>query len=236
VIVSFASTLGATLAFLASRFLLRDWVQDRFGDKLKPINDGVAREGAFYLFALRLVPAFPFFVINLVMGLTSIRTWTYYWVSQIGMFAGTVVYVYAGTQLGEFRISAGLLGAFALLGLAGHRLLPDWLAAGLWELTPGRYALLGLVAGLAFMLAELPNSFLKRQLGIPPGAIPRQRRGRVICMLLDRLDSVLGVLIVVSLLVPVTLATWVWLLLMGPGVHALFSTLLHRAGVKARAL
>ena len=117
VIVSFASTLGATLAFLASRFLLRDWVQDRFGDKLKPINDGVAREGAFYLFALRLVPAFPFFVINLVMGLTPIRTWTYYWVSQLGMFAGTVVYVYAGTQLGEFRISAGLLGAFALLGL-----------------------------------------------------------------------------------------------------------------------
>ena len=117
VIVSFASTLGATLAFLASRFLLRDWVQGRFGDKLKPINDGVAREGAFYLFALRLVPAFPFFVINLVMGLTPIRTWTYYWVSQLGMFAGTVVYVYAGTQLGEFRISAGLLGAFALLGL-----------------------------------------------------------------------------------------------------------------------
>ena len=117
IIVSFASTLGATLAFLASRFLLRDWVQDKFGDKLKPINDGIAREGAFYLFALRLVPAFPFFVINLVMGLTPIRTWTYYWVSQIGMFAGTVVYVYAGTQLGAFKISAGLLVAFALLGI-----------------------------------------------------------------------------------------------------------------------
>ncbi|MGA0023249.1 MAG: FAD-dependent oxidoreductase [Burkholderiales bacterium] len=117
IIVSFASTLGATLAFLASRFLLRDWVQDKFGDKLRPINDGIAREGGFYLFALRLVPAFPFFVINLVMGLTSIRTWTYYWVSQLGMFAGTVVYVYAGTQLGEFRISAGLIGAFVLLGL-----------------------------------------------------------------------------------------------------------------------
>lgn len=117
VIVSFASTLGATLAFLASRFLLRDWVQGKFGDKLKPINDGVAREGAFYLFALRLVPVFPFFVINLVMGLTPIRTWTYYWVSQLGMFAGTVVYVYAGTQLGAFKISAGLLFAFALLGI-----------------------------------------------------------------------------------------------------------------------
>ncbi|MDP1671825.1 MAG: TVP38/TMEM64 family protein, partial [Burkholderiales bacterium] len=117
IIVSFASTLGATLAFLASRFLLRDWVQQKFGERLKPVNDGVAREGAFYLFALRLVPAFPFFAVNLLMGLTPIRTWTYYWVSQIGMLAGTVVYVYAGTQLGEFRISAGLIVAVALLGL-----------------------------------------------------------------------------------------------------------------------
>ncbi|HJQ61730.1 MAG TPA: FAD-dependent oxidoreductase [Burkholderiales bacterium] len=116
-IVSFASSLGATLAFLASRFLLRDWVQRRFGDKLKPINDGVAKEGAFYLFALRLVPAFPFFVINLVMGLTPIRTWTFYWVSQAGMLAGTLVFVYAGTQLGEFRISFGLLASLALLGI-----------------------------------------------------------------------------------------------------------------------
>ena len=117
VIASFASSLGATLAFLASRFLLRDWVQQRFGDRLRPINEGIAREGAFYLFALRLVPAFPFFVINLVMGLTPIRTSTYYWVSQLGMFAGTLVYVYAGTQLGAFKISAGLLLAFALLGI-----------------------------------------------------------------------------------------------------------------------
>ena len=117
VIVSFASSLGATLAFLASRFLLRDWVQGKFGDKLKPINAGVAKEGAFYLFALRLVPAFPFFVINLVMGLTPIRTWTFYWVSQAGMLAGTIVYVYAGTKLGEFRISVGLLVAFAMLGV-----------------------------------------------------------------------------------------------------------------------
>jgi pyruvate/2-oxoglutarate dehydrogenase complex dihydrolipoamide dehydrogenase (E3) component/uncharacterized membrane protein YdjX (TVP38/TMEM64 family) len=117
VIVSFASTIGATLAFLASRFLLRDWVQAKFGDKLKPINDGVAREGAFYLFALRLVPAFPFFVINLVMGLTPIRAWTYYWVSQLGMLAGTIVYVYAGTQLGQFKISGGLVAAFVILGI-----------------------------------------------------------------------------------------------------------------------
>ncbi len=117
VIVSFASTIGATLAFLTSRFLLRDWVQQRFGDKLRPINEGVAREGAFYLFALRLVPVFPFVAINLLMGLTPIRTRTYFWVSQLGMFAGTVVYVYAGTQLGQFRVSPGLVGAFVLLGI-----------------------------------------------------------------------------------------------------------------------
>ena len=117
IIVSFASSIGATLAFLASRYLLRDWVQARFGDKLKPINEGVAREGAFYLFALRLVPAFPFFVINLVMGLTPIKTRTFYWVSQVGMLAGTIAYVYAGTQLGQFKISVGLVAAFVILGL-----------------------------------------------------------------------------------------------------------------------
>jgi len=122
VIVSFASSLGATLAFLASRFVLRDWVQAKFGDKLKPINDGIAKEGAFYLFALRLVPAFPFFVVNLVMGLTPLRTATFYWVSQVGMLAGTVVYVYAGTQLAGISslkgiLSPGLLGAFVLLGI-----------------------------------------------------------------------------------------------------------------------
>ena len=117
VIVSFASSIGATAAFLASRFVLRDWVQARFGERLRPINEGVAREGAFYLFALRLVPAFPFVVINLVMGLTPIRAWTFYWVSQAGMLAGTIAYVYAGTQLGQFRISAGLVAAFVILGI-----------------------------------------------------------------------------------------------------------------------
>jgi pyruvate/2-oxoglutarate dehydrogenase complex dihydrolipoamide dehydrogenase (E3) component/uncharacterized membrane protein YdjX (TVP38/TMEM64 family) len=125
-IVSFASSIGATAAFLVSRFLLRDWVQARYGERLRGVNEGVEKEGAFYLFALRLVPAFPFFLINLAMGLTPMRTWTYYWVSQLGMLAGTVVYVYAGTQLGEFRVSAGLVAAFALLGLfplAAKRLL-----------------------------------------------------------------------------------------------------------------
>ncbi|MES9962268.1 MAG: FAD-dependent oxidoreductase [Candidatus Sedimenticola sp. 20ELBAFRAG] len=122
VLVSFASTLGATLAFLVARFLLRDAVQDRFGDKLKPINDGVRKDGAFYLFGLRLVPIFPFFVINLVMGLTPIRTWTYAWVSQVGMLAGTLVFVNAGTQLGKLESLSGILSpnlifSFVLLGV-----------------------------------------------------------------------------------------------------------------------
>jgi uncharacterized membrane protein YdjX (TVP38/TMEM64 family) len=98
-IASFASSLGATLAFLSSRFVLRDAVMARFGDRLAAINAGIAKDGAFYLFTLRLVPAFPFVVINLLMGLTSIRTSTFYWVSQLGMLLGTIVYVNAGTQL-----------------------------------------------------------------------------------------------------------------------------------------
>ena len=121
-LVSFASSVGATLAFLASRFLFKDAVQSRFGERLKKINAGVAKDGAFYLFTLRLIPAFPFFVINLVMGLTPLKTWTFYWVSQVGMLAGTAVYVNAGTQLGELDslpglLSVDLIGAFVLLGL-----------------------------------------------------------------------------------------------------------------------
>jgi pyruvate/2-oxoglutarate dehydrogenase complex dihydrolipoamide dehydrogenase (E3) component/uncharacterized membrane protein YdjX (TVP38/TMEM64 family) len=122
VAISIASTIGATLAFLASRFLLRDFVQNRFGDKLAAINAGVEKEGTFFLFSLRLVPIFPFFVINLAMGLTPIRLRTYYWVSQLGMIPGTLVYVNAGTQLGQLDslsgiLSPGLLISFALLGL-----------------------------------------------------------------------------------------------------------------------
>jgi len=116
-LVSFASTIGATLAFLAARLVLRDWVQARFGERLSAVNAGIEREGAFYLFALRLVPIFPFFLINLLMGLTRIGAARFYWVSQVGMLLGTMVYVYAGTQLGQFRVSAGLLVAFTLIGL-----------------------------------------------------------------------------------------------------------------------
>ncbi|MBI1990429.1 MAG: FAD-dependent oxidoreductase, partial [Betaproteobacteria bacterium] len=122
VIVSFASSLGATLAFLASRFVLRDSIQTRFGDTLAAINAGIAKDGPFYLFTLRLVPAFPFFVINLVMGLTPLRTWTFYWVSQIGMLAGTIVYVNAGTEIAKIEslrgiLSPGLIVSFTLLGI-----------------------------------------------------------------------------------------------------------------------
>jgi len=121
-VVSFASSLGATLAFLVSRFLLRDWVQRRFGDRFAAVNAGMAKDGAFYLFTLRLVPLFPFFVINLVMGLTPIKVRTFYWVSQVGMLAGTLVYVNAGTQLARLDSLAGILspaliGSFALLGV-----------------------------------------------------------------------------------------------------------------------
>jgi pyruvate/2-oxoglutarate dehydrogenase complex dihydrolipoamide dehydrogenase (E3) component/uncharacterized membrane protein YdjX (TVP38/TMEM64 family) len=122
VLASFASSLGALLAMLVSRYLLREAIQSRYGKQLKPINDGMARDGAFYLFTLRLVPAFPFFLVNLVMGLTPIRAWTYYWVSQLGMLAGTLVYVNAGTQLAQLTsvqgiLTPGLIGAFLLLGL-----------------------------------------------------------------------------------------------------------------------
>ncbi|MFZ4537399.1 FAD-dependent oxidoreductase [Propionivibrio sp.] len=120
-LVSFASSVGATLAFLASRFLLRDWVQQHFGDRLRAINAGIEKEGGFYLFTLRLVPVFPFFVINLLMGLTPLKTRTFYWVSQFGMLAGTLVYVNAGTQLAKIDslsgiLSPALLGSFVLLG------------------------------------------------------------------------------------------------------------------------
>ena len=133
-IVSFASTLGATLAMLVSRHLLRAAVQSRFGARLAEVDRGIARDGAFYLFTLRLVPVLPFFAINLLMGLTAMRVWTYAWVSQLGMLAGTLVYVNAGTQLAQITtlkgiVSPQLLGAFALLGvlpLAGR-----WLVSAL---------------------------------------------------------------------------------------------------------
>lgn len=122
ILVSFASTIGATLAFLSARYVLRDAIEARFGERLKAINAGLERDGPFYLFSLRMIPVFPFFVVNLVMGLTRIRTLTFAWVSQIGMLLGTIVYVNAGTQLAQIDslsgiASPGVIGSFVLLGI-----------------------------------------------------------------------------------------------------------------------
>jgi uncharacterized membrane protein YdjX (TVP38/TMEM64 family) len=121
VIVSFASSIGATLAMLIARFLLRDWVQSRFASQMETINFGINKEGGFYLFTLRLVPAVPFLVINLGMGLTSLRALTFYWVSQLGMLPGTLVYINAGSELANIEslndiLSPTLIGSFVLLG------------------------------------------------------------------------------------------------------------------------
>ena len=121
-IVSFASAIGATFACFVSRFILRDWVQSKFEDKLSAVNKGIEREGAFYLFTLRLIPVFPFFVINLVVGLTKLPLLTFYWVSQLGMLPGTMVFVNAGKELAKVDsvsgiLSPGLIFSFVLLGL-----------------------------------------------------------------------------------------------------------------------
>lgn len=127
VLVSFASTAGATMAFLMSRYFLRQTIQSRFGAKLTSFNEALDRDGPFYLFTLRLIPAVPFFVINVVMGLTSLGTFTFWWVSQLGMLPGTAVYVYAGSQFPDLKtladqgasgiLSPQLVAAFVLLGL-----------------------------------------------------------------------------------------------------------------------
>jgi len=122
VIISFSSTIGATLACVVSRYILRDWVQKKFGDKLSVVDRGIAEDGAFYLFTLRLIPIFPFFMINLLMGLTKMPIKTFYWVSQLGMLPGTLVYVNAGKELGKIEslkgiLSPGLIISFVLLGL-----------------------------------------------------------------------------------------------------------------------
>jgi uncharacterized membrane protein YdjX (TVP38/TMEM64 family) len=122
IVVSFASTIGATLACFVSRFILRDWVQGKFSDKLKTVNEGIEKEGAFYLFTLRLIPIFPFWLINLVMGLTRMRLLTFAWVSQVGMIPGTIVYVNAGKELAKIDSLSGILSpsliiSFVILGL-----------------------------------------------------------------------------------------------------------------------
>lgn len=117
-LVSFASTTGATIAFLVSRYALHDVVRQRLGGRMKAIDEGMAKDGALYLFMLRLAPVFPFFLINLVMGLTQIRTRTFYWVSQLGMLAGTLMYVNAGTQLARIDCLSDIVSPAVLLSLA----------------------------------------------------------------------------------------------------------------------
>ena len=122
VVVSFASSIGATIACLVARYLLGDSVQKRFGDRLNRVNRGVEREGAFYLFTMRLIPAIPFFAINLMMGLTKMRPWTFYWVSQLGMLPGTMVFVNAGKEIARIEglsgiLSPSLIVSFVILGV-----------------------------------------------------------------------------------------------------------------------
>ena len=131
-LVSFASSIGATGAFLASRLLLRDWVQRRFAAYLAPINQGMEKDGAFYLFSLRMVPIVPFFVVNLLMGLTTLSVPTYYLPSQIGMLVSTAVYVNAGSELAQITSLSGLVSPSVLLSFAALGILPliaKWLIA-----------------------------------------------------------------------------------------------------------
>jgi len=133
-LVSFASTIGATIAFLSSRYLLRGWVQQRFSSKLTAINQGMQKDGAFYLFTLRLIPVFPFFLINLLMGLMPISVFRFYWVSQLGMLPGTAVYLNAGTQLADIESLAGIVSpavllSFILLGV--FPIIAKWLLSRL---------------------------------------------------------------------------------------------------------
>lgn len=121
-LANLSATIGATLAFIIARYFLADWVQKKFGDRVEPINRGVKKDGAFYLFTLRLVPAVPFFVINIVMALTPLRVWTFFWVSVIGMIAGAAVYANAGTQLAKIETLSGIMSpslilSFVLLGV-----------------------------------------------------------------------------------------------------------------------
>lgn len=144
--------------------------------------------------------------------------------------------------LGDNKRLRGFVGmplaaciTFAFIGVC-RDLLPDWFIPDSWNMSVAEYALVGLGAGVGFMLAELPNSFVKRQLGIAPGEIPRRGWARALCLVADRLDSVIGAMIAVALLAPVPAMSWAWVLAIGPGLHAAFSALLHRFGVKGRRL
>ncbi len=124
IVVSIASTIGATLAFLGSRFLLKNWVEKKFSSYLDKINLGIEKEGSFYLFSLRLIPIFPFFMVNLLMGITKIKTSTYIWVSQLGMLPATILYINTGTRLSELESASGILSPVLIISFAALGLLP----------------------------------------------------------------------------------------------------------------
>jgi CDP-2,3-bis-(O-geranylgeranyl)-sn-glycerol synthase len=137
------------------------------------------------------------------------------------------------TWRGTVVLPPAAAATFGLCGLLRPH-LPSWLQSGMWPLSPAAYAVLGFACGAAFLAAELPNSFLKRQLDVLPGEAPRNGALAALCFVIDRVDSAVGVLILITLLLPVRPATWLWVLLLGPGVHLLFSLWLHRMGVKSR--
>jgi len=178
ILVSFASTLGASLAFLTARFLLRDGLRARYGERLKAFDEGVSRDGAFFLFTLRLVPLFPFFLVNLLSGLTALRLSTFYWVSQLGMLPGTVAFVYAGTQLARIEgprdvLSPGLIGAFVVIGLLplAMRLVTRWLAARrvyAGHVRPKRfdYNLIAIGAGSAGLVTSYIGAAVKAKVAL----------------------------------------------------------------------
>ncbi len=185
VLCSFAATAGATIAFLVARFLLRDMVLARFGDSLGPLNRGIEKDGAFYLFALRLVPIFPFFIVNLAMALTPIRAFTFAWVSQVGMLAGTAVFVNAGTQLARIEsldgiLSPALIGSFVLLGVfpwvarRGLEVIRERRALGKWP-RPRRFDwdLVVVGAGSAGLVSSLIGTTLRARVAL----VERDRMG-----------------------------------------------------------
>lgn len=187
-------------------------------------------QGAFLLVAMSMAGALH------VLWLRSSLSRRFAWPVDGGLsFRGRRLFGDNKRVCGFMVLPPAAAMTFLLLGVLRES-LPGALGEGLWPLSAWEYAGLGFLCGLAFMLAELPNSFLKRQLGVAPGQAPEQAWLRVPILLLDRFDSVLGVLLMLSLLVPVSAATWLWVLVLGPGVHAVFSIVMHRIGIKARAL
>ncbi|HJU08378.1 MAG TPA: TVP38/TMEM64 family protein [Rhodanobacteraceae bacterium] len=169
VIVSFGSAIGATLAMLAARFIFKDAVRKRFAHRLRRVDAGIERDGAFYLLSIRLVPIFPFFMVNILMGLTHIRVRTYYWVTQLGMLAGTIVYVNAGTRIASAKTLQGLISVPLIVSLALLALLPwasRWLIKRVLHLRHEwrwHHRLFGARSPLRFVFPDVAESVDRQQ-------------------------------------------------------------------------